>query len=129
MSLLRAPRDFARMAAIVFLLGNILSMSQAAPLHSSKSIDAFPCAASKPVGTNRNEQIGVQYLAAESHGTSRFLACDLQQPQRSTFCNRKLPIDERTENLVSLLTLKEKIGLLANTAAGVPRLGLKAYEW
>jgi hypothetical protein len=129
MSLLRGPPDFARVAAIVFLLG-ILSMSQAAPLHSSTSIDAFPCA-SKSVGIDMKEGSGVQYPVAESHKTSRarFLACDLQQAQRSTFCDRKLPIDERTENLVSLLTLKEKIGLLANNAGEVPRLGLKAYEW
>lgn len=45
------------------------------------------------------------------------------------FCNRALSLEARANDLVSRLTLTEKIGLLSNRAQAVPRLGLRAYEW
>ncbi|CAN0922632.1 Probable beta-D-xylosidase 7 [Linum grandiflorum] len=45
------------------------------------------------------------------------------------FCNPKLPIRERAIDLVSRLTLDEKISQLVNTAAAIPRLDIPAYEW
>ncbi|CAI0546605.1 unnamed protein product [Linum tenue] len=45
------------------------------------------------------------------------------------FCNTKLPITQRAKDLVSRLTLDEKISQLVNTAPAVPRLGIPAYEW
>ena len=44
--------------------------------------------------------------------------------------NTSLPIQERVANLVSLLTLPEKVAnLYANDAPGAPRLGLPAYRY
>ncbi|KAJ6730378.1 SUGAR HYDROLASE-RELATED [Salix viminalis] len=41
----------------------------------------------------------------------------------------KLPISQRVEDLVSRLTLDEKISQLVDTAPAIPRLGIPAYEW
>ncbi|XP_052195966.1 probable beta-D-xylosidase 6 [Diospyros lotus] len=45
------------------------------------------------------------------------------------FCNTSLSVAVRAKSLISLLTLPEKVGLLENAAASVPRLGMPAYEW
>ncbi|XP_057966666.1 probable beta-D-xylosidase 2 [Malania oleifera] len=45
------------------------------------------------------------------------------------FCKAALPIAARVQDLVGRLTLPEKVGLLVNNAAAVPRLGIKGYEW
>ncbi|KAK6940138.1 Fibronectin type III-like domain [Dillenia turbinata] len=58
-------------------------------------------------------------------------SCD--QPDTSTksypFCQTKLPIAQRVKDLVSRLTLDEKISQLVNTAPAIPRLGIPAFEW
>ncbi|KAF8762297.1 hypothetical protein HU200_009616 [Digitaria exilis] len=45
------------------------------------------------------------------------------------FCRRSLPARSRARDLVSRLTRAEKVRLLVNNAAGVPRLGVGGYEW
>ena len=45
------------------------------------------------------------------------------------FQDPDLPIDERVENLLSLLTMEEKAGLMVNSSKPVPRLGIPAYDW
>ncbi|PWA76724.1 beta-xylosidase 2 [Artemisia annua] len=45
------------------------------------------------------------------------------------FCKVNLPIDARVRDLLSRLTLKEKLGLLVDNAPAVPRLGMDEYEW
>jgi len=45
------------------------------------------------------------------------------------FQNPKLPIEERVENLLDLLTVEEKAGLMVNSSKPVPRLGIPAYDW
>jgi len=47
----------------------------------------------------------------------------------SLFRNNAIPIDKRVSNLLSLLTLKEKISLLGYNAPAVPRLGIPSYNW
>ncbi|KAK4737999.1 hypothetical protein R3W88_001696 [Solanum pinnatisectum] len=58
-------------------------------------------------------------------------ACD--QKDRATknfpFCQTNLPIGDRVRDLIGRLTLQEKVKLLGNNAAAVPRLGIKGYEW
>jgi beta-glucosidase-like glycosyl hydrolase len=41
----------------------------------------------------------------------------------------KLAIQERVKDLIGRLTLQEKVNLLVNNAAAVPRVGIKGYEW
>ncbi|KAJ0878415.1 putative glycosidase [Helianthus annuus] len=45
------------------------------------------------------------------------------------FCNVHLPVADRVRDLLSRLTFKEKVGLLVDKAAAVPRLGMDEYEW
>src|ERR1700710_2318023 len=45
------------------------------------------------------------------------------------YLNPALSIDERVNNLLSQLTLQEKIGLLGYQNQAVPRLGIPAYNW
>jgi beta-glucosidase len=45
------------------------------------------------------------------------------------FQNPKLSIEERVDNLVSLLTLEEKVGQMVNNAPAIKRLGIPAYNW
>lgn len=45
------------------------------------------------------------------------------------FCRRDLPIKARVRDLIGRLNAEEKIRLLVNNAAAVPRLGISGYEW
>lgn len=45
------------------------------------------------------------------------------------FCRVNVPIQVRVRDLIGKLTLQEKIRLLVNNAAAVPRLGIQGYEW
>ncbi|KAK9665811.1 hypothetical protein RND81_14G138100 [Saponaria officinalis] len=45
------------------------------------------------------------------------------------FCRVNLPIHVRVQDLIGRLNLQEKVRLLVNNAAGVPRLGIQGYEW
>jgi beta-glucosidase len=43
--------------------------------------------------------------------------------------NYKLPFEQRVNDLVSRLTLEEKIKQMLNAAPAIPRLGIPAYDW
>ncbi len=45
------------------------------------------------------------------------------------FQNPDLELEDRVENLLSLLTLEEKVGMMTNDSKPVPRLGIPAYDW
>ncbi|PIM99534.1 Xylan 1,4-beta-xylosidase [Handroanthus impetiginosus] len=45
------------------------------------------------------------------------------------FCRTDIRIEDRVKDLIGRLTLQEKVKLLVSTAASVPRLGIKKYEW
>ncbi|KAI8005237.1 putative beta-D-xylosidase 2 [Camellia lanceoleosa] len=55
-------------------------------------------------------------------------ACD-GATRNLPFCRVSLPIQDRVGDLIGRLTLQEKIRLLVNNAAAVPRLGINGYEW
>ncbi|KAM7253239.1 hypothetical protein ACFE04_025857 [Oxalis oulophora] len=58
-------------------------------------------------------------------------SCDSsnQATKSYPFCKTTLPINLRAKDLVSRLTLDEKISQLVNTAVAIPRLGIPSYEW
>ncbi|XWS25263.1 hypothetical protein CRYUN_Cryun27aG0054300 [Craigia yunnanensis] len=58
-------------------------------------------------------------------------SCDSSDPSTKNypFCQTTLPISQRARDLVSRLTLDEKISQLVNSAPAIPRLGIPAYEW
>ena len=45
------------------------------------------------------------------------------------FQNPALSNEERVENLLSLLTPEEKVGLMMNKSVSVDRLGIPSYNW
>ncbi|XP_058738832.1 probable beta-D-xylosidase 2 [Vicia villosa] len=58
-------------------------------------------------------------------------ACDPKSTATNNlpFCNVKLTLQQRVNDLIGRLTLPEKVNLLVNNAAAVPRIGIKGYEW
>lgn len=49
--------------------------------------------------------------------------------QNEPYKNASLSPEERAADLVSRLTLEEKVALMQNASPAVPRLGIKPYEW
>lgn len=45
------------------------------------------------------------------------------------YCDPSLPLSQRIDDLLSRLTIDEKISLLTNTASAVPSQGIAAYQW
>ncbi|VVA13772.1 PREDICTED: probable beta-D-xylosidase [Prunus dulcis] len=70
-------------------------------------------------------------LFSPTESTQPPYACDSSQPSTSSypFCKTTLPINQRVQDLVSRLTLDEKISQLVNSAPSIPRLGIPSYEW
>lgn len=58
-------------------------------------------------------------------------ACDPRDEKTKTlgFCRVREAIGERVKDLIGRLTLEEKVRLLGDNAAAIPRLGIKGYEW
>lgn len=51
------------------------------------------------------------------------------EPATYPFRNPQLTNEERVENLISLLTPEEKVGLMMNKSVSVDRLGIPSYNW
>ncbi len=64
-------------------------------------------------------------------GISAFLlfSCSEKKTYEYPFQNPSLPVEERVENLLSLLTPEEKVGLMMNKSVSVDRLGIPSYNW
>ena len=45
------------------------------------------------------------------------------------FLDPSLPVEKRVDDLVSRMTLEEKIGQMQSEAASIPRLGIHEYNW
>lgn len=45
------------------------------------------------------------------------------------YLDPELPMQERVRDLISRLTLEEKVGLMSHPAHGIPRLGIPAYNY
>ncbi|KAH7865309.1 hypothetical protein Vadar_004939 [Vaccinium darrowii] len=70
-------------------------------------------------------------LVGLSAATRPPFACDPREKTTNDFpfCRETLPVAERVRDFIGRLTLQEKVKLLGNRAAAVPRLGIKGYEW
>ncbi len=51
------------------------------------------------------------------------------EAQTYPFQNTALSFEQRVDDLVSRMTLEEKIGQMLNAAPAIPRLGIPAYDW
>ena len=52
-----------------------------------------------------------------------------KDPARSAYLDPSLPLEQRVNDLVSRMTLEEKVSQMQDVAAAVPRLGIPAYNW
>ncbi|XP_074291418.1 putative beta-D-xylosidase 7 [Silene latifolia] len=67
----------------------------------------------------------------DSDDSPPLFACNPSDPDTKSypFCNPQLPINQRIEDLVTRLSIDEKVAQLTNSAPPIPRLGIPAYEW
>ncbi|KAH6766468.1 beta-xylosidase 2 [Perilla frutescens var. hirtella] len=75
--------------------------------------------------------LAVLFFTLAAVGAREPFACDPRDGATKTlpFCRPDLRAEERVKDLIGRLTLQEKVRLLGNNAAAVPRLGIKGYEW
>ncbi|GAB3527662.1 glycoside hydrolase family 3 protein [Pontibacter brevis] len=52
-----------------------------------------------------------------------------EEKYKYPFQNPELPIETRVNDLVSRLTLEEKVGQMLNSAPAIERLGIPSYDW
>jgi beta-glucosidase len=62
-------------------------------------------------------------------GSIVFIPCLLRAQDKFIYKDTAQPIDARVKDLISRLTLEEKISLLGYNSKAVPRLGIPAYNW
>lgn len=70
-------------------------------------------------------------ISVSTHYTPRY-ACDtIRNPslKKYPFCNTKLDIKTRVNDLVKRMTLQEKAGSIVSVADSIPRLGIPSYGW
>ena len=66
------------------------------------------------------------FAQATGPASSQSAAPDLS---KAPFRNPALPIEQRVNDLVSRMTLEEKVSQMVHTAAAIPRLGIPEYNW
>lgn len=69
--------------------------------------------------------IGASRLAAQSASSPPVEAAAPRPP----YLDPDLPVDQRVNDLVSRMTLEEKISQMQDAAPAIPRLGIPAYNW
>ncbi|TVU28539.1 hypothetical protein EJB05_20060 [Eragrostis curvula] len=74
----------------------------------------------------------LQLLARSPHAAVAAdppFTCGAGAPPNVAFCDRWLPVERRADDLVSRLTVEEKISQLGDQSPAIQRLGLPAYKW
>jgi beta-glucosidase len=52
-----------------------------------------------------------------------------QQPTKPPYMDPSLPLGQRVDDLVSRMTIEEKVSQMMNAAPAIPRLGIPEYDW
>jgi beta-glucosidase len=81
---------------------------------------------------NRLVQPGLVALAtavAVALASSTVMRGDAQAPPGARYLDPGVPLEERVRDLVSRMTLAEKVGQLQHAAPAIDRLGVPAYNW
>ena len=52
-----------------------------------------------------------------------------KEPARAAYLDPSLPLEQRVNDLISRMTLEEKVSQMQDVAAAIPRLGVPAYNW
>lgn len=51
------------------------------------------------------------------------------KPGNAPYLDPKLPLERRVDDLISRMTLEEKVSQMMNAAPAIPRLGIPQYDW
>jgi beta-glucosidase len=78
--------------------------------------------------TGRKSKILIEFLIAAGVAGS-FMRVHRAQEAVAPYLDPSLPIERRVDDLVSRLTLQEKVLQMQHTAPAIPRLGIPAYDW
>ena len=70
--------------------------------------------------------VSASLLALSSAGQA---IAGAQSAQPLPYLNPSLPVEQRAADLVSRMTLEEKVSEMMNSSAAIPRLGVPAYNW
>ncbi len=57
------------------------------------------------------------------------MSIQAQQLNKYPYQDTRLTAEQRADDLLSRLTLEEKVALMQNNSPAIPRLGIKPYEW
>ena len=83
-----------------------------------------------------HDQLAVRYMARALLAV--MMTCGLilpgnaqTKPENSSpaYLNTSLPVEKRVDDLVSRMTLEEKVRQMQHTAPEIPRLGVPSYDW
>lgn len=94
------------------------------------SIDA--CFKRARQGLLKSPILKIVQLKKITHTLIAFLSIGMlhaQDYKEYPMWNASLPMERRVNDLVSRLTLEEKVAQMLNAAPAIPRLGIPAYEW
>lgn len=69
-----------------------------------------------------------QHLTAAALTMLLLSACGSDKP-KYPFQDPDLPVEQRVDNLLSLLTPEEKVGQMMNATPAIERLGIPPYDW
>ncbi len=61
--------------------------------------------------------------------SSPFAVVARQESQKAAYLDPSLPVEKRAQDLVSRMTLEEKVSQMQNAAPAIPRLGIPEYDW
>ncbi|HEX9105936.1 MAG TPA: glycoside hydrolase family 3 N-terminal domain-containing protein, partial [Longimicrobiales bacterium] len=67
--------------------------------------------------------------AASIAATAPLAAQDKQAPAGAPYLNPALSVEQRVSDLLSRMTLEEKVSQMRDHAAAIPRLGVPKYDW
>jgi len=83
-----------------------------------------------------HDRLAVRYMAHALFAL--MMTCGLMQPGNAqtkpanpspAYLNTSLPVEKRVDDLVSRITLEEKVRQMQHTAPEIPRLGVPSYDW
>src|ERR1700736_6439172 len=55
--------------------------------------------------------------------------CLITEAQNEAYLNSSLPVDTRVKDLITRLTLEEKVYQMMNNTPAIPRLHIPEYDW
>ena len=123
-------------------IGNAIPSCECIKAHYSADIIkpgdvAKVMVAFSPSGTSGNTYRSVELLdnsgntlgSLSTKATVETAAMQQDGQYQYPFQNPNLSREERVENLISLLTPEEKVGLMMNKSISIDRLGIPSYNW